>query len=609
MKELARLAGYLRPYLGRMIAAAVMLAIGGVLMAVAISAFKPLVNEVLLPAAQPPGAAQASGPAGVDLLAAVKEWLPLDKLGGWGKKNDLLVPLIMILIFLVRGVFLYFGNYFTIRAGTQVIRDLRTGLYESVAFQSLSFYQDHSTGVILSRILNDVARLQRACTTMLADLVRVSATVPAVLIASFIHEWRISLLAFVVLPLLGYPMIRLGRRMRRAATTSQESMALVAERLKESIDGVRVVQGFGKERFEIGRFREAINRMLRADLKAARAVSLAPAIMELLGAIVGAVLFYVAGKYISRDSVDPGAFATVLVALSFLFASIKRLNLIYSELQVSRSAAVRVFAMLDEERAITDRPGAVELPPFERSILFDDVHFGYGEGQVFDGIRLEIPKGQRIALVGASGSGKTTLANLLPRFYDPTAGAVRIDGRDIRDVTLRSLRSQIGIVTQETVLFDDTARNNIAYGVTDEMSQESVVRAARAAYADEFIMELPQGYDTRLGESGSRLSMGQRQRLTIARALLRDPPILILDEATSALDAESESAVQEALERLMEGRTSLVIAHRLATVRGADRILVMQQGRIVEEGSHHELLERGGVYTRLYELQFREDET
>ncbi len=607
MKELLRLAGYLRPYLARMIAAAVMLAIGGVLMGVAISAFKPLVNEVLLPASQQSPAAEATGQGGADLLVAAKKWLPLDRLGDWSNQNDLLVPAIMILIFLVRGVFLYFGNYFTIRAGTQVIRDLRTGLFESVAFQSLSFYQDHSSGVILSRIMNDVARLQRASTTMLADFMRVSATIPAVLIVSFIHEWRMTLLAIVVLPLLGYPMIRLGRRMRLAATTSQESMAEVTERLKESIEGVRVVQGFGKERFEIGRFRDAINRMLRADLKAARAVSLAPAIMELLGAVVGAVLFYVAGKYISAGNVDAGGFATVLVALSFLFASIKRLNLIYSELQVCRSATVRVFAMLDEERTINDRPDAVELPPFARSVLFEDVHFGYGDGQVLNGIRLEIPKGQRIALVGASGSGKTTLANLLPRFYDPTQGAVRIDGRDIREVSLRSLRGQIGLVTQETVLFDDTVRNNIAYGMDGDVPMQDIVAAARAAFAEEFIDSLPEAYETRLGEKGSRLSMGQRQRLTIARALLRDPPILILDEATSALDAESESAVQEALERLMEGRTSLVIAHRLATVRAADRILVMQHGRIVEEGTHRELLQRGGVYTRLYELQFRED--
>jgi len=604
MKELLRLAGYLRPYLGRMIAAGVMLAISGVLMAVAIAAFKPLVNEVLLPAAGEPVASPPSAAVGVDILDAAKKWLPLERLGDWSKKNHILVPLIVVAIFLIRGGFLYFGNYFTIRSGAKVIRDLRAALYESVAFQSLRFYQDHSSGVIFSRILNDVARLQRACTTMLADLIRISAMVPAILIASFIHEWRISLLALVVLPLMGYPMVRLGRRMRRAATMSQESMALVADRLKEAVDGVRVVQGFGKERFEIGRFRDAVNQMLQADLKAARAISLAPAVMELIGAVVGAALFYVAGYFIAQRQVDPGGFATVLIYLSMLFASIKRLNNIYAELQVTRSASIRVFAMLDEERTIADRPGAVELPAFSRSIVFDEICFGYGDQHVLDGIRLEIPSGQRVALVGASGSGKTTLANLLPRFYDPTEGTVRIDGVDIRDVTLESLRRQIGIVTQDTVLFDDTVRNNIAYGVSDEASQESVIRASRAAYAEEFIADLPQGYDTRLGEKGSRLSAGQRQRLTIARALLKDPPILILDEATSALDSESESAVQEALEHLMEGRTSLVIAHRLATVRGADRILVMQRGKIVEQGNHHELLERGGVYSRLYELQF-----
>ena len=607
MKELYRLAGFLRPYLPRMIGAAVMLALSGILMALAISTVKPLVNNVFIPATQQAAGGEVTSST-PDILATLKDWLPLDRLGDWGKKNHVLVPLILLAIFFIRGTFQYFGQYSTIKAGASVIRDLRTTLYESVTFQSLSFHQDHSTGIIFSRILNDVARLQRSATTMLADLLRVTAMVPAVLIMAFITEWRVALLIFVALPLLGYPMIRLGRRMRKATTTSQIEMAIVAERLKESVDGVRVVQGFGMERYEIGRFRDAVNRMLRADLRAARAVSLSPAIMELVGAFVGAGLFYLAGYYIGRDVIDPGSFVAVLIYLGVMFMSIRKLNTIYAELQVSRAAAVRVFAMLDEERAITDRPGAVELRSFEQSILFDDVRFGYGDGAVLEEIRLEIPKGQRVALVGASGSGKSTLANLLPRFYDPTDGAVRIDGRDVRDVTLASLRRQIGIVTQETVLFDDTVRNNIAYGCADSVPMERVREVAKAAYAEEFIEGLPEGYDTRLGEKGSRLSMGQRQRLTIARALLKDPPILILDEATSALDAESESAVQTALERLMEGRTSLVIAHRLATIRGADRILVMQRGRIVEEGNHHELLERGGVYSRLYELQFRDEE-
>jgi len=317
-------------------------------------------------------------------------------------------------------------------------------------------------------------------------------------------------------------------------------------------------------------------------------------------------LFYFAGYYIGRGVIDPGSFVAVLIYLGVLFMSIRKLNTIYAELQISRAAAVRVFAMLDAERAIEDRPGAVELPAFSGSILFEDVRFGYDEDHVLEEIRLEIPKGQRVALVGASGSGKSTLANLLPRFYDPTSGRVRIDGHDIREVTLASLRRQIGIVTQETVLFDDTVRNNIAYGCSDSVPMERVREVARVAYAEEFIEALPKGYDTKLGERGSRLSMGQRQRLTIARALLKDPPILILDEATSALDAESEALVQNALDNLMVGRTSIVIAHRLATVRRAGRIVVLDGGRIVEEGGHQDLLDRRGAYAKLYDLQFRE---
>ena len=605
MKDLLRLAGFLRPYMRRMVGAALMLAISGLLMAVAISTVKPLVNRVFVPAIAP-AAASESVNSSKDIVTMVRDWLPVERLGDWGEKNYLLVPLILIGIFVIRGMFQYLGQYNTIRCGASVIRDLRAALFESVTFQSLRFHQDHSSGVILSRVLTDVARLQETSTVLLADLIKVSVLIPAVLFAAFLHEWRVALLAFIVMPVLGYPMVRLGRRILRAATTSQMEMAVVTERVKESIDGIRIVQGFGKEQFEIGRFRAAVDRMLRADLRAARAAALSPAIMELIGAMVGAGLFYLAGHYIGTGEIDAGSFAAVLMYLGLLFISIRKLNRIYGQLQVSRSAAARVFSMLDAERAIADLPGATELPGFERSIRFENVHFTYGDDPVLNGIDLEIPKGQRLALVGASGSGKTTLANLLPRFYDATDGRVTIDDHDVRGVTVRSLRNQIGIVTQETVLFDDTVYNNIAYGDSD-IPKKRVREAARAAYAEEFIESLPNGYDTRLGERGARLSMGQRQRLTIARALLKDPPILILDEATSALDAESESVVQEALERLLAGRTSLVIAHRFSTVRGADRILVMQKGRIVEQGSHHELLQRGGVYSRLYELQFRDE--
>jgi subfamily B ATP-binding cassette protein MsbA len=604
MRLFWRLLGYLKPYLRRLITASILLAISGALMAVVISTVKPLVNHVLL---RKPlsSVAQPDGAVGPDILQRVLELLPIKQVWSWAEANAYVqVPLLIVLIFLFRSVFLYFGQYSTIKAGAAVIRDIRNELYESIAYQSLGFFRDHPTGLIISRILNDVLRLQRVTTIVLADLVRVCAMVPFLVLVAFYHEWRMSLLAMIALPLLGYPMVRLGKRLRRASTASQESMALVANRLTESVMGVKIVQSFGMESYEIERFRDAISRMLRADLRAGRAQALAPAVMELLGAVVGGALFYFAGLHIARGNLDPGNFAVVLFCLGLLFMSQRKLNTLYAEIQNALAAAARVFDMLDRQRDITDAPEATPLPPFSENIGFRDVGFSYGEERVLDGINLTIRKGETVALVGPSGSGKTTLANLLPRFYDPTSGGIFIDGRDIRKATLSSIRSQIGLVTQETVLFDDSIRNNIAYGRSEE-DLERVKEVARASQAHDFIENLPRGYETELGEFGTRLSMGQRQRITIARALLKDPPILVLDEATSALDSESELLVQKALDVLMRGRTSIVIAHRLATVRDADRILVMDSGRIIEEGSHRELLAKGGAYARLYEIQFK----
>ena len=595
----------MRPYLGRILAGFLCLALAGALMGAVLATIKPLANEVFGLAGSAPGSPQPS--SGSDILAWAKRALPLEAILAWAKNRSYLeVPIFLAVIFFVRAVLLYFGQYFVMRTGTAVIRDLRADLHAAISYQSLRFFQAHPTGTILSRILADVARLQKVSTDVLADFVRVGAVMPIILGVALVQDWKLTLVAMVALPLLVYPMLKLSKRLRKASTRSQENQAQTASLLAETIAGAKVVQGFGMERFEIARFRAALDRMLSADLKAARAVALAPAVMELAGGIAGALLFAYAGRQVAKGRITGGDVIVILGSLGYFFACLRRMNTINTEVQQAIAAARRVFGMMDREREIKDLPGATPLPPFVSEIRFEGVEFAYDpQEKVLDGIDLSLRRGEVVALVGASGSGKTTLANLVPRFYDPTRGRIAIDGHDLRHVTLESLRAQIGLVIQETVLFDDTVRNNIAYGRAD-LPMEAIVAAAKAAHAHEFIEKLPARYDTVLGERGARLSVGQRQRLTIARALLKDPPILILDEATSALDSESETLVQDALEVLMKNRTSIVIAHRLATVRRADRILVMEHGRIVEEGTHRVLLERNGIYRRLHALQMQE---
>jgi subfamily B ATP-binding cassette protein MsbA len=591
--------GYYKPYLGQMVASAVVLAIAGALNGVAIATFKPVLSLL-------EGEKLDLDPGGNDVVAWFVQKLPVQEWTLWlADRVYVAVPIFLIVLFFIRGLFLYVGHYLAVRAGAKIVRDVRMQLYESVTYQSQRFFLSHPTGLILSRILNDVARIQAVSTTVLADGVRVAAMVPSVLFVIFYFNWRLALVSMIALPALAYPAVRLGKRLRRAATRSQESLADASVLLNETITGSRVVQGFTMERFEIGRFREALRRLLRADLKAGRVQSLAPAIMEVVGALAGGALFYLAGYNIARGTLNVADFGVVFVGLGTLFMSVRRLNQVNIQVQQALSAATRVFTMLDTEREVRDASDAVDFPEFRESIRFENVSFAYDDIKVLDGIDLTLVKGETVALVGSSGSGKTTMANLVPRFYDVTAGRVTIDGHDIRKVTLESLRSQMGLVTQETFLFDESVRNNISYGRAD-IPEDKVLEAARAAHAFDFIEATPDGFDTRLGERGMRLSMGQRQRIAIARALLKDPPILILDEATSALDAESEALVQEALDRLMQGRTSIVIAHRLATVRRVDRIVVLDGGKIVEVGTHRELLDRGGVYAHLHELQFQE---
>ncbi len=596
----------MKPYLGQMIAAAVMMATAGALMSLVVATLNPLVNEVLL-AKQPEVERDRSHDKPEELLDRILSRLPVDEVRTWIKQRPMAkVPVLLISIFLIRGVLLFFGDYLTRKTGSAVIRDLRADLNDSLIYQAPSFYRRHQTGEVMSRLLNDVNIIKLMSTQLFADFFRVSAMAPAMLILVLLYDWKLTLFALIVLPVMGYPVARLGRRLRKAATRSQQQTAIAANQLKESVTGVKIIQAFSMEQISVDRFRKTLAGLFKVDLQAGRAAAASGPIIEVVGAVAGGVLFYYAGRGIASGAIDPGNFIVVLGGLAFLFMSARRLNQINVQVQQAMSAAGRVFAMMDWPREVVERPDAEVLAADPQEIHFDDVVYTYPDSDepALKGIQLKIRRGEMVALVGPSGGGKTTMANLMLRFADPTAGRVTMDGHDLRDLTLASVRGHIGLVTQETTLFDDTVSCNISAGRRDA-DQALVRRAAVAAQADNFVSQLPEGYDTMLGEDGARLSMGQRQRLTIARAFFKAPPFLVLDEATSALDAESEDKVQQAMNVLLEGRGSLVIAHRLATIREADRIVVLEGGRIVEEGSHRVLLEKKGLYAHLHELQFR----
>ncbi|MBK5259097.1 MAG: ABC transporter ATP-binding protein [Thermoanaerobaculia bacterium] len=513
---------------------------------------------------------------------------------------------VLLAVFIIRAITSFFAEYGFQRVGLSTVRDLRNELYEKIIHQSHRFFSERSTGEMVSRVVSDADAIQAAVSSRMGDLFQESITLVGLLILVFITNAELAILSLIVAPIMVTPVVQFGRRLRGTTHRSQERMADVATLLEETIRGARIVKAFTMERFEIGRFHEATRKHLRWNLKAGRIQSLTSPVMELLAGLCMLMLFLYAHRRIASGTLSIGQFMTFLAALAAMYAPIKKLNKVNLSLNTALSAAERVFRMLDVDNDVKEKGDAVVLTSVGSGVRYENVSFTYRSGEraaVLDDIDLSVQPGEIVALVGGSGAGKSTLVNLLPRFYDVTGGRITVGGIDVRDATLNSLRGLMGFVTQEVVLFNDTVRNNIAYGRTDA-SDEMVIEAARAANAHEFIVAMPKGYDTVVGESGVLLSGGQRQRLAIARALFKDPPILILDEATSALDTESERLVQQALNNLMVGRTTLVIAHRLSTIRSAHKIVVLDKGTISEVGRHDELLAKRGIYRRLYDLQF-----
>jgi subfamily B ATP-binding cassette protein MsbA len=520
------------------------------------------------------------------------------------------VALTIVLLYALKGLCAFLSTTLVATVGQRAVTDLRNQLYDHVLNQSYAFFSRNTTGSLMSHITTDVEKIQNAVSELAGDVLKESLTVLGLVIVLFVKDWRLAIISLVGMPLAFLPLVRLTRYLRASSETSLRRWRDISEILQETISGFRVVKAFGMEKFEIGRFRRAAQRLFHVNMRITRTSAVMPPIMEFVGGLVlvGA-LFY--GSYsIDAKRLTTGEFTSFVAALFYMYTPIKRLARVNSTMQGALAAGSRIFGVLDTHHEVTEAGDARPLPRLERAIEYREVGFRYsdGEGSVLRRVSFTARPGEVVAIVGTSGAGKTTLVNLLPRFYDVTDGAVMIDGTDVRTATLKSLRDQIGLVTQETTLFNDTVRANIAYGL-DDVDETRVETAARAALAHDFILDLPRRYDTVIGERGSRLSGGQRQRIAIARAILKDPPILILDEATSALDTQSEALVQEALSNLMKGRTTLVIAHRLATVRRADNILVIDGGEVKETGTHEELLKRpGGVYKRLYELQFRDED-
>lgn len=510
----------------------------------------------------------------------------------------------IVITFLIRGIFYYGQSYLVSFVGERVIIDVREILFKKFQRLPLSYFDRHQTGEIMSYITNDVAALQNALVDRLIELVTESSIFVGSLVMMFLLDWQLSLLTLITVPLVGEAMKIFGRKMKSSGAVIQERLADITALMQESISAVRVVKSFVREDFEIQRFTRENDLNFRAQMKSVQIQSLLTPTVEFLAALAVTVIVWFGGYEVVNGNITAGALVAFLTYAVNLANPVKRISRVYGTIQKAMAGAERVFGIMDMPEAIADKPEAKAMPAVKGYVEFDDVTFCYKDDiPALEHISFKAEPGQMIAFVGPSGAGKSTIANLIPRFYDVNGGAIRIDGQDVRDVTMSSLREQIGIVPQETMLFSTTVRENIRYGRLDA-TDDDIVQAAKDANAHEFIMQLPEGYDTKIGERGLNLSGGQRQRIAIARAILKNPQLLILDEATSALDTESEKIVQAALDRLMVGRTSFVIAHRLSTIFNADQIYVIEKGHIREHGTHEELLALGGLYSSLYNIQF-----
>jgi len=515
-----------------------------------------------------------------------------------------LAPVIVIGLAVIKGVSRYVQEYYIKTAGLLVVQDIRNDLYRHSLSLSLGFYSRSSTGSLMSCVLNDVGILQRSAADVLVEIVREGSTLIGLTALAFYQDWRLALLAFAVLPLSVVPAAVIGRRIKDNTRKSQGAMGNLTGVLQESFSGVKVIKAFGTIEQEKQRFRQqnlGYYHFLRKTIKY-NAVS--SPVIEILASFGGAGVLWFGVHRVISGQMTSGELISTTASILLMYAPVKRLTKVYNTVQEALGAAERVFDLMDEVPEITDRPDAVELTSVMGRVELKDIHFSYGDGPILKGVSIVAEPGEIVAMVGSSGAGKSTISSLLNRFYEPQQGEILIDGHEIRELTLDTLHRNISLVDQDTFLFNDTIANNISYGVSGA-TREEVVAAARLAYADDFIHELPQQYDTRIGDRGVRLSGGQRQRICIARALLRNTPILVLDEATSALDTESEAMVQKALNNLMQNRTTFVIAHRLSTVMHADKIVVLDEGQVQQIGRHQELLDRGGIYKKLFEMQFQ----